>query len=91
MVEVRDLPRYSRNLKFYTVSNVKEFSHILKNVQVAHGFICLFSVLNSKSFIELGYLINAIFSTRKVQNMPIVIAGNKVDKAEQRVVFAIMK
>lgn len=50
----------------------------------------MFSLTSSKSFIELGYTINAVLFTKKEQEVPMVVVGNKADNRDDRAVSAQM-
>ena len=49
-----------------------------------HGFLVVFSVLQKSSFMSVERIIASIYRLKNAQDVPIVVAGNKIDLADQR-------
>jgi GTPase SAR1 family protein len=50
------------------------------------GFLLVFSVTDRSSFINIHSIIERIYDTKKTQNVPMILIGNKSDDIDNRVV-----
>lgn len=73
-------------VKLWDTAGQERFRNITNSFyRQSDGIIVTFDITNEKSFVNLTHWINSIFKA-KPRDIPIILVGNKLDLAEQRVI-----